>query len=64
LSGLIEADRVLSRVEGVGFVHFNERDVVRHPLVQRIVRAYESYSAQSLEQQSLRFDTTDTGEKK
>jgi phosphate starvation-inducible PhoH-like protein len=63
LSGLIEAEKVLSRVEGIGFVHFNERDVVRHPLVQRIVRAYESYSAQTLQQQSLRFDT-DSGEKK
>jgi phosphate starvation-inducible PhoH-like protein len=64
LSGLIEAEKVLSRVEGIGFVHFNERDVVRHPLVQRIVRAYESYSVQTLQQQSLRFDTTDTGESK
>jgi phosphate starvation-inducible PhoH-like protein len=63
-SGLIEAEKVLSRVEGIGFVHFNERDVVRHPLVQRIVRAYESYSVQTLQQQSLRFDTTDTGESK
>ncbi|HET9942137.1 MAG TPA: PhoH family protein, partial [Terriglobia bacterium] len=62
LSGLIEAERVLSRVEGIGFVHFNERDVVRHPLVQRIVRAYETYSAQSLHQQSLSFDSTDSGE--
>src|SRR5499427_7080053 len=56
MSGLIEAERVLSRVEGIGFVHFNERDVVRHPLVQRIVRAYETYSAQTLHQQSLSFD--------
>ena len=59
MSGLIEAERVLARVEGIGFIRFNERDVVRHPLVQRIVRAYESYSAQSLQQQSLSFDTAD-----
>ena len=59
MSGLIEAERVLARVEGIGFIRFNERDVVRHPLVQRIVRAYESYSAQSLQQQSLSFDATD-----
>jgi phosphate starvation-inducible PhoH-like protein len=64
LSGLIEAEKVLARVEGVAFVHFNERDVVRHPLVQRIVRAYETYTAQSLQQPSLRFDTTDTSESK
>jgi phosphate starvation-inducible PhoH-like protein len=63
MSGLIEAEKVLSRVEGLSFIHFNERDVVRHPLVQRIVRAYESYSAQTLQQQTLRFDTTDTGER-
>jgi phosphate starvation-inducible PhoH-like protein len=56
LSGLIEARTVISGVEGIGFIHFNERDVVRHPLVQRIVRAYETYSAQNVaRQQSLSF---------
>jgi phosphate starvation-inducible PhoH-like protein len=55
-SGLIEAREVVSGVEGISFVHFNDRDVVRHPLVQRIVRAYESYSVQSTaRQQSLLF---------
>src|SRR5712671_4729739 len=56
MSGLIEARKVISGVEGVSFIHFNDRDVVRHPLVQRIVRAYESYSAQNLaRQQPLQF---------
>jgi phosphate starvation-inducible protein PhoH and related proteins len=55
LSGLIEAEKVISGVEGIRFIHFNDRDVVRHPLVQRIVRAYERYSAQSAHQQSLSF---------
>src|SRR5438874_8227057 len=56
MSGLIEARNVISGVEGISFIHFNERDVVRHPLVQRIVRAYEAYSAQNLaRQQSLQF---------
>src|SRR5437867_5480829 len=56
MSGLIEARNVISGVEGISFIHFNERDVVRHPLVQRIVRAYESYSAQNMaRQQSLQF---------
>src|SRR5215471_14752590 len=60
MSGLIEARNVVSGVEGVSFIHFNERDVVRHPLVQRIVRAYETYSAQSLaRQQSLQFGQAD-----
>jgi phosphate starvation-inducible PhoH-like protein len=63
LSGLVEAERVLNRVEGVRFIHFNERDVVRHPLVQRIVRAYETYSAQNVHQQLLSFDGADSGEK-
>ena len=44
VSGLIEARNVVSKVEGIDFVHFNEKDVVRHPLVQRIVRAYDDYS--------------------
>lgn len=43
-SGLIEVAEVLKDVEGVSFVHFTDVDVVRHSLVQRIVRAYESYS--------------------
>ncbi len=64
LSGLIEAERVLAHVEGLSFVHFNERDVVRHALVQRIVRAYESYSAQLSHQQFLTFDAPGSGEKR
>ncbi len=41
-SGLVEARDLLENVEGIAFVHFTERDVVRHPLVQDIIRAYES----------------------
>lgn len=62
LSGLVEARHVISGVEGVSFIHFNERDVVRHPLVQRIVRAYESYTAQATaRQQPLQFGQADNG---
>jgi len=43
-SGLIDAVEVLKGVEGISFVQFDERDVVRHTLVQRIVRAYERYN--------------------
>ena len=43
-SGLIEAVDVLKGVEGISFVQFDERDVVRHTLVQRIVKAYERYN--------------------
>ncbi|MBZ5516360.1 MAG: PhoH family protein [Acidobacteriia bacterium] len=42
-SGLIEAVDVVGRVEGISFIYFNERDVVRHNLVQRIIRAYEEF---------------------
>jgi phosphate starvation-inducible protein PhoH and related proteins len=42
-SGLLEAVEVLRGVEGIRFVNFDERDVVRHSLVQRIVKAYERY---------------------
>jgi phosphate starvation-inducible protein PhoH and related proteins len=45
-SGLIEALKVVSGIEGIATVHFDERDVVRHHLVQRIVKAYETYSTQ------------------
>src|ERR1039457_1494814 len=43
-SGLIEAAEVLKGVEGISFVTFDEKDVVRHALVQRIVKAYERYN--------------------
>ena len=40
-SGLIEAQRALQKVEGISLVEFTAKDVVRHPLVQRIITAYE-----------------------
>jgi len=39
-SGLVEAETILTKVEGIKFVHFTEIDVVRHPLVQDVIRAY------------------------
>ncbi len=42
-SGLIEAMHVVGKIDGIAFIHFDERDVVRHKLVQSIVKAYESY---------------------
>jgi phosphate starvation-inducible PhoH-like protein len=42
-SGLLEAVDVIAGVQGVTFVYFNDRDVVRHGLVQRIIKAYEQY---------------------
>jgi len=43
-SGLVEAMKVVRDIEGIEFVYFDERDVVRHRLVQQIVKAYEAYS--------------------
>lgn len=40
-SGLVEAHRALAKIEGVALVEFDKKDVVRHPLVQRIIGAYE-----------------------
>jgi phosphate starvation-inducible PhoH-like protein len=42
-SGLIEALEICGKIEGIGVVHFTDKDVVRHNLVQRIIRAYEEY---------------------
>ena len=46
-SGLLEAHRVLRHIEGVAIVEFTRRDVVRHPLVQRIIAAYEEHRGKS-----------------
>jgi phosphate starvation-inducible PhoH-like protein len=43
-SGLVEALKIVKDIEGIGIVFFDERDVVRHKLVQQIVRAYDAYS--------------------
>jgi len=43
-SGLVEAIDVVGDIEGISFVYFDERDVVRHNLVQRIIKAYEEHT--------------------
>ena len=45
MSGLVEAERILKKTEGIRFVHFSEVDVVRHPLVQNVIRAYNHLDA-------------------
>lgn len=47
VSGLDVAGRVLKKIEGIGFCQMTGKDVVRHPLVQKIVQAYETYEAKS-----------------
>lgn len=45
-SGLVEAKQVLKEVRGIAFTHFLSEDVVRHPLVQKIINAYEQYDTE------------------
>jgi phosphate starvation-inducible PhoH-like protein len=52
-SGLTHVIHILDGVEGISFTYFQSKDVVRHPLVQRIVDAYEQKEAQSVEQSSI-----------
>jgi phosphate starvation-inducible PhoH-like protein len=44
MSGLVEALKIVRDVEGIGFVYFDDKDVVRHKLVQQIVKAYEAFT--------------------
>jgi phosphate starvation-inducible PhoH-like protein len=44
LSGLVEALKIVAEVDGIGIIYFDDKDVVRHKLVQQIVKAYDAYS--------------------
>ena len=44
LSGLVQALDIVKNIEGIGFVYFDEKDVVRHKLVQQIVKAYDAFT--------------------
>ena len=46
-SGLADAERILKGVKGVSFNYFTSKDVVRHPLVARIIEAYEAHDGTS-----------------
>ena len=46
-SGLVEAQRVLAKIKGIGFCYMDESDVVRHPLVVSIIKAYEKHEDKS-----------------
>lgn len=49
LSGLVEIEQVLNGIEGIRFVYFSDEDVVRHKLVQEIIKAYEKYKKREKE---------------
>jgi len=61
-SGLIEVIDVLRDVEGIRFVQFDDRDVVRHNLVQKIVKAYERYNEAIGANRQLSLRLTDSAE--
>jgi len=44
VSGLVQAQKVLEKVPGIRFAYFSEKDVVRHPLVEEIIKAYDAYA--------------------
>ncbi len=59
-SGILNAEEVLRGTEGISFVYFDERDVVRHALVQRIVKAYERFQeTNGARQLSLKLGDSD-----
>ena len=50
-SGLLQAMRILKGVEGIGVIEYGKKDIVRHPLVQRIVDAYEKRESETIEEE-------------
>lgn len=44
-SGLTQATKILDGLEGISVIHFDDRDVIRHDVVARIIRAYDAYEA-------------------
>ena len=61
ISGLVEAMKVVSKIEGISFIHFDDRDVVRHKLVQQIVKAYESFTRKGWADLSLKVSVVEEG---
>jgi phosphate starvation-inducible PhoH-like protein len=59
-SGLLDANDVLRGVPGITFIHFDDTDVVRHVLVQRVVKAYDRYQVATTGRQlSLKLDNAE-----
>ena len=52
-SGLVEAVKILKNIKGIGIVNFTEKDVVRHHLVQKIIKAYEQYEEEGKKRISI-----------
>jgi phosphate starvation-inducible protein PhoH and related proteins len=58
ISGLVEAEKLLCKTEGIRFVHFSDLDVVRHPLVQEVIRAYDQMDQQKRKNNGLSKEET------
>ena len=63
-SGLVEASDILKHVEGLAFCYFDESDVVRHNLVQKIVKAYERYNEAAGASRQLSLKLSEQGSEK
>jgi phosphate starvation-inducible PhoH-like protein len=63
-SGLLEVQRVLKGVEGIAFCAFTDVDVVRHPLVQEVVKAYDLFEADKARAQKEAKEARDAGRQK
>ncbi len=59
-SGLLQALRILRGVKGIGMIEYEKKDIVRHPLVQRIVDAYEKREAKDIEEFDSELKATDS----
>jgi phosphate starvation-inducible PhoH-like protein len=59
-SGLVEAMKVVGAIDGISFVYFDDRDVVRHKLVQQIVKAYEAFTMGTAARPSSSLRTVET----
>jgi phosphate starvation-inducible PhoH-like protein len=60
-SGLVEAMDVVGKIEGIAFVHFDKRDVVRHHLVQQIIQAYDEFLGKPAKHPDARRTPVKTG---
>ena len=60
ISGLREAIEILSHVDEISFTYFNEHDVVRHPLVKKIIRAYEDYPGHQRKTSAVSLDPVES----
>ena len=49
-SGLLQAMRILKGVKGIGVIEYGKKDIVRHPLVQKIVDAYEAREKETIDE--------------